>query len=374
MRYTIAEISQSALKNNLDIVKGLAPKAKVLTVIKANGYGHSISCVLEAFSAADRFAVCSIQEALIIRNEENKLKLLPKEIVLLEGFFHENELEIIVKEKFITVIHNSWQLKTLENFVANNSNKFHGQKLHEVWVKFDTGMARLGFSIRNISLIFFRLNRISHNKVVMTHFANADADANSQLENYNKEQINIINKYVVPVVRKETNTKISCANSAAIINHPEVHYDWVRPGIMLYGSNPTGKDLNLKQAMAFKAKVISLKKYKAGSYIGYGSSFKLKKDSLIAIISAGYADGYMRALSNKSHLMIEGMKADVIGRISMDMLACDCSDLDGKVKLNSTVILADDKITADYLAELAGTISYEFFCSISQRVNRIKVD
>ena len=343
MRATTATINLKAIQHNYLVAKKLLPQAKAIAVIKANAYGHgAIKVATSLNKLADMFAVACSEEALELRNSG-----INKPILLLEGLFAQSELAIAVKHNLSMVVATPRQVKWLEK----QKNRL------KIFLKYDTGMHRLGFNQANIKEALNKLSK--HDITLMTHFANADEPNCS----YTKQQIDIFNHLVKPL-----KNKTSLSNSAAIMRQIEPNQDYIRPGIMLYGSAPIKQYQDkLIPAMTLTAPIIAINRLKQGDKIGYGSSYSCNKDSLIATVAIGYADGYPRHAPNGTKVLVNGKKCNLVGRVSMDMITIDISSVK-QVKLDDKVELFGENIKADDLAASAGTISYEIFTKISKRV------
>ncbi|QJC33928.1 alanine racemase [Enterobacteriaceae endosymbiont of Donacia cinerea] len=357
IRPICAIINTNALKNNLKVIKNIAHKSKIWAVLKADAYGHGIKNIFPFIkNDTDGFAVLTLDEAIFLR--ENGYN---KPILLLEGFFNKEELYLIYKYFLTITLHSKWQL--------NNLIKYKSKYPLNIYIKINSGMNRLGFSVKNIiKIINIIKNQINVYKItLMTHFA--DASKNS---NFIKKQINNIKKNI----RNYYNFSCSFANSAAILWHSYSHYDWIRTGIILYGASPTGnwKDIskkNIKPVMTLKSKIISIQKISSGEIIGYNNGqCCTNKKHIIGIIACGYADGYPRNINNKTYVLVKGMKTLILGNISMDMIAVDLTNIK-TAKVGSSVELWGENIKIDDVAKSSNTIGYELMCSVSKRVPRI---
>lgn len=349
-------LSQKNLSHNLSIVKKHCPNQKIIGVIKANAYGHGAVKMAKALSTCgvDALAVCATEEALELLDAK-----ITTPIILLEGFFCQQELPKIISLGLIPVIHNTTQVKILtKHKIAGPLN---------VIIKVDTGMHRLGFSLKAFAKVCAELENINQVNIffVMSHFAKADEPQNAK----NNLQLEAFN-----LVTNQLEAPKSMANSAAILGLANSYFDWVRPGIMLYGSNPllSGKnsDFDLRPVMRFESEIISIKKIKAKETVGYGGTWQATDDSTIGVVAAGYGDGYPRHSPNGTPVAVNGQIVPLVGRVSMDMLSVDLSVLEN-VKVGDKVELWGDIVSVDEVAEKSATISYELFCSITKRVQRI---
>ncbi len=352
-----AYLNLPALSHNLTIAKMLAPNSKVLAVIKANGYGHGISRVAQQFSHADGFGVASIDEALILRQ-----KGFLHRILLLEGLFSKAELPLIIQNHLDLVVHSHYQLEWLLEFQAPFGIN--------VWIKIDTGMHRLGFKPDEVDSIIHKLEASPNtfHLHLMSHLASADED-NSDALSFTQQQITTFEQ-----VSTAYNLPKSLLNSAGVQHFVNKSFDWIRPGIMLYGAGSReGSVLKLKAVMQLESKVIAINEVKTGEYVGYGNSWTAQRDSVIAVIAIGYGDGYPRHARHGTPVLIKGYRVPLVGRVSMDMITVDITDYIDSVEIGSTAVLWGDALSVDEVAQWAGTISYELLCGITQRVPMIEI-
>lgn len=349
MRPTLATISLSALRHNLSVVKKHAPNSQIMAVVKANGYGHGLLNVAKGLSKADGFAVLGINEAIALREAGYR-----QSITLLEGVFSADELHAVAQYQLQIVVHQREQIMMLKSATVETPIS--------VWLKINTGMNRLGFSPSEFAEVYGLLNdcRVVSNITVMTHFANAD-QAQGVSRAYSRFQAMLGH---LPV-------KQTLANSAAILLHPETHADWVRPGIMLYGASPvTGQSaaaFGLQAVMSFTSAIISIQTIAKGDGVGYGHLFVADKPMTIGVVACGYADGYPRHAPSGTPIVVNGKLTRTIGRVSMDMLCVDLTELPD-TKIGSFVELWGGQNPVDAVAEACGTVGYELLCAISARV------
>jgi len=351
-RVATATISIDALKHNLSVVRQLAPQSKVLAVIKAHAYGHGMLTVASALQNADAFAVAHLEEAVVLRQHNPE-----KPIVLLQGFTNITELETLISLQISPVIHSFYQIGILEQ--NSTPEQFNA------WLKVDTGMNRLGIASDKIGEAWARLNNITqlkNNVRIMSHFANADDLKNP----HTQEQINLFN-YVTETFQAEK----SLANSAGLMGWQTSHYQWVRPGIMLYGVSPfVGKqasDHNLKPVMTLQSSIIAINDLKKTQALGYGSKWQAQKDTQIAVVACGYGDGYPRHIKEQTKVLIKGQYYPIVGTVSMDMICVDLGD-SHQVKVGDGVTLWGKGLPVEEIAESAGTIAYELLCQVTSRV------
>ena len=356
MRQATVYIDSEALQYNLNRVKQLAPTAKIVSMVKANAYGHGVKDCLAALANTDAFGVACLEEALEIRELGYQ-----QPITLIEGIFSAEEMQIVIDQNIEIVVHHQQQLDWLraqkDAYIAKNL---------KIWVKLNSGMNRLGFKVDEIIDVIHQLKADGFNCVLAMHFANADAD-NQPLNEQQKQQFLHVKEACAPILA-------SCCNSAAIFKWPELNFDFVRPGIMLYGASPfadkTVEDLDIQPVMTFTAEIIALNTIQAGESVGYGSTFIADKETELAIVSIGYGAGYPRAFFKQNYVAINGQKVPVVGRVAMDMIAIDVTDLNAQ--LGTQVELWGKHRLVDDVAEANGTIGYELLCRLSNRPIRKK--
>lgn len=356
MRQATIYIDSEALQYNLNRVKQLAPHSQIVSMVKANAYGHGVQDCLAALNATDAFGVACLEEALEIRRLG-----YTQPITLIEGVFTEDEMGEVIQQKLECVVHRHEQVEWL----IQNKEAYNALGL-KVWVKLNSGMNRLGFKSNEIIAVIHQLKSLNFNCVLTMHFANADAD--HPLNEQQIQQFLDVKNACEPILA-------SCCNSAAIYKYPNLHFDYVRPGIMLYGATPfADKDVNeldLKPVMSFEAEIIALNQIQAGESVGYGSTFTATNSMQIAIVSIGYGDGYPRAYVKPNYVAIDKQLTPVIGRVSMDMIAIDTTNL--QVKVGTKVELWGKTRLVDDVANANGTIGYELLCRLSNRPQRQRI-
>lgn len=353
-RPTRIEIDSEALLHNLDVIKRLAPHSQVIAMVKANAYGCGLASILPHLEGqVAAYGVASLEEAMQVRALGSKMPC-----ILFHGLFSSDELPLIEKEELSLVLHTHYQLE----WVLSYSFK----KPLAVWVKINTGMHRLGFSMDEAKQIIERLIDSPHTQKpvgIMSHFACADELCHPQ-NKYQLDQFHSLLSHDLPLQR-------SMANSAAIISIPESHHDFVRPGIMLYGVSPfknkTAMQLGLKPVMRFYSAISALHHYPAHAPIGYGATWTSDKPCVIGVIPVGYGDGYPRHLHETTDVWINQQRAPIVGRVSMDMLMVDLTHMN-EVQVGDCVELWGEHILVEEVAAHAGTIPYELLCQVSPRV------
>ncbi len=346
------EIKSSAYRQNLALVRQLAPHSNIMAVIKSDAYGHGMLAAADALHEADAFAVARTDEGVrLIRHGVN----LP--VLVLAGAQDADELALARRHQLQLVVQNPEQLELIQ--AAGSIGDLR------CWVKLDTGMNRLGFNSALLPEVLARLNCLDESvrlEGIMTHLADADnLDSRytpMQLERFQRS------------MQGQAGMTRSVANSAAIIGWPETRLEWVRPGIMLYGISPFGAPLpGLTPVMTFKARVIALKQVQKGDKVGYGCTWEAPARQTIGVVAVGYGDGYPRRAPQGTPVLIRGRKVPLVGRVSMDTLTLDLSR-HPQVQVGDEVILWGDGLPVETIAQAAGTIPYVLTCGITARVQK----
>ena len=353
MRPARALIDLQALRHNYQLAREVTG-AKALAVIKADAYGHgAVQCARALEAEADGFAVACIEEALELRAVGIRAPVL-----LLEGFFEADELPLIVENDLWCVVHSLWQLDAVEQ--AALSKPIH------VWLKLDSGMHRVGLHPSDYQAAYQRLQASANvSKIVlMSHFARADELGSVR----SVEQV-----AVFLGARAALTAEISLRNSPSVLGWPRVPSDWVRPGLMLYGTTPFEEPqavaARLQPVMTLESKIICVRELPAGEPVGYGAKFITSKPMRIGVVAMGYADGYPRQAPTGTPVLVDGVRSQLLGRVSMDMLCIDLTDVP-HAGLGSTVELWGKNILASEVAAQADTIPYQIFCNL-KRVPRV---
>ncbi|MFV0261331.1 MAG: catabolic alanine racemase DadX [Kluyvera sp.] len=354
-RPVLASIDLQALKENLAIARRAASGARVWSVVKANAYGHGLDRVWSALRETDGFALLNLEEAILLRERGWKGPIL-----LLEGFFHADELELFDKYRLTTSVHSNWQVKALQN-----------ARLHaplDVYLKVNSGMNRLGFAPERVQSVWQQLRGMGNvgGMTLMSHFAQAENTDGVT------EPMRLIEQ-----AAEGLECPRSLANSAATLWHPETHFDWVRPGIVLYGASPTGQwqdiaNTGLKPVMTLSSQIIGVQNLKPGDAVGYGSRYRAKEEQRIGIVACGYADGYPRIAASGTPVLVDGIRTGTVGAISMDMLAVDLTPCP-QAGIGTPVELWGKEIKIDDVAASAGTVGYELMCALAPRVPVVTV-
>ncbi|MFA6548714.1 MAG: alanine racemase [Candidatus Margulisiibacteriota bacterium] len=359
---TYAEINLEAIKHNISAVKHLlAPSARFMAVVKANAYGHGSVAVARAAveAGADYLAVANLKEALELR----EAGLVSPILILTES--PTSVTDEIIQYDLAQTIYSFSEAQALSCEAQKR------KKTARVHVKIDTGMGRVGVAPSEAMAFIAKISSLPALKLegVFTHFAVAEDPVDTfTAGQFQKFQQLITRLPHIPIKH--------AANSAAVLFHPETHLDMVRVGLMLYGLYPQGNSrrlINLKPALSFKSRVTYLKKVPAGTPLSYGCTYVTPVETMVATIPVGYADGYSRRLSNRGQVIIRGRRFPVVGRVTMDLTLVNVGE--ARVEVGDEVILIGEQnnqlISADEIAEMEDTISYEVICSIGKRVPRI---
>lgn len=354
MNIAVAQIDLDALKHNFNQVKTLAPNCPIVAVLKANAYGHGMLRVAEALATeAEAFAVARIDEAQELRQAG-----FTQRIVLLEGWFENDELPAITKQQIECVVHSQEQLTGLLQAQLPQPLK--------VWLKVDTGMHRLGFAPERIDEVLHQLRNsrnVHPNITLITHLACADVVNDPQTE----RQLACFAQVV-----KGSQCECSVANSAGVVSWAAARTGWLRPGIMLYGVSPMvgqrAQQHGLLPVMTLKTSVIAVRALKQGEPVGYGGTWRSPTDTRLAVVAMGYGDGYPRHAKSGTPVLINGKRYPLVGRVAMDMISVDIG-IDDAVNVGDDVVLWGKGLPAEEIAECAETIAYELFCNMTRRVN-----
>ena len=377
LRRTWAEVNIDALKHNFDAIRAAADrKARLICVIKADAYGHGAVFLGKLYEkmGADGFAVSNIEEAMQLR--ENGIRLP----VLILGFTPAT----LAKE---LAVHHISQAVFSEEYARELSAEAVRQDVKVgIHIKVDTGMSRIGFlyqsperdepSLQQMERACQQPNLIREG--IFTHFALADEAEEGKPAT--EHQLRCFNQAVERLQADGyTFPLIHCSNSGAIIDYPQAHHNAVRAGIILYGLSPSGKlkdRLDLQPVMTIKSVIAQVKTIEAGTPVSYGGTFVADRPMKIATVPIGYADGYTRSLSNRAYMTVKGRKAPVIGRVCMDQLMLDVSNIDKVTSGDEVTVIGDGtdgSMTFDDIAAMTGTINYEVVCLVGKRVPRVYI-
>ena len=354
MRPARALIDLDALRHNYRLARN-ASQSRALAVIKADAYGHgAVRCAQALEGEADGFAVACIEEALELRAAGIRAPIL-----LLEGFFEAAELQLIIEHRLWCVVHAGWQIEAIEQ--ARLCAPL------TVWLKLDSGMHRVGLDPAAFGQGWQRLEASANVErlVLMSHFARADELDNprttQQLQRFSE-------------ARGNRQIETSLCNSPAILGWPQLlathrHCDWIRPGIMLYGASPfeqpQAQVAALRPVMTLSSRIISVRELPAGEPVGYGARFVSQRPTRVGVVALGYADGYPRHAADGTPVAVDGQPSVLIGRVSMDMLTVDLTDLP-TATVGSTVELWGNQVSLNEVAQRAGTIAYQLCCNLKR--------
>lgn len=346
-----ARIDTAALLHNLQRVRDTAPAAKILAVLKANAYGHGLLKVAETLKDANAFGVARIDEALLLRAGG-----VVKPIVLLEGFFHADELPQVVASNLQIVVHHPSQVDAILQAQLDAPV--------QVWLKLDSGMHRLGLLPDEFADAYHQLKQ-SPNVIkpmrLMTHFSCADELENPATAQQMQQFFNSA---------EGLDGELCLANSAGVFAWPQSHGNWVRPGLALYGVSPLedgdAAALKLRPVMTFCSSVIAIRAVQAGDKVGYGGSWTATKPTRLAVVAIGYGDGYPRNAGNYCEVLINGKRYPIVGRVSMDMITIDIGD--DPISQGDEVVLWGQGLPVEEVAAKVQTIPYELLCNITSRV------
>ena len=361
--YTIAEIDLSVLQSNMKIIKSIADGVKVLNIVKANAYGHGIVEISKASEqfGADALGVANVQEGVKIREAGVKLPIL----VLFQHF--KDESDLVCKYILNPIISNDECLDEYDKYLKKNGGSLN------LYIKVDTGLNRMGARPEDVLELSKKV--LSYDTLniegINTHYAAADMKDEHSKE-FTNNQINIFNEVLNNLNKNGINIKNAhTANSAALISYKNTYFDMVRAGIILYGYTDSFYDLGIKPILSLKSHVVLVRNIKKGESISYGMTWTAQKDTKVAVIPIGYADGVPRKLSNNWEVKINDKYYPLRGMVCMDSIIAEIGN--DNIKIGDEVLIFgnDKKLNADTLADKAGTISHEILVNIGERVKRI---
>ncbi len=352
-RATAVRLDPEALIHNLRRVRAVAPGRRVAAAVKAEGYGHGLVRVARILDA-DAFAVACLEEALTLREAG-----IDRPILLLEGVFEAAELPPCAHHGLEIAVHHPEQARLLE--MARLERPIR------VWLKIDTGMHRLGLEPETVPTLFQRLRACPSVRTdigLMSHLARAD----ERDCDYTLRQLRTFEAATAGLPGER-----SLANSAGILGWPSTHFDWVRPGIMLYGASPfvdsLAPDEDLRPVMTFHTRLIAIKRLRRGEPVGYGGTWVCPEDMDVGVAAVGYGDGYPRHAPSGTPVLLDGREAALIGRVSMDMITLDLRR-HPEARIGDPVVLWGEGLPVERIAQAAGTISYTLLCGVTARVRR----
>ncbi|MDP4556842.1 alanine racemase [Halomonas meridiana] len=359
MRPLVAHIDLDALRHNYQLACRCAPQSRSVAVIKADAYGHgALACARALEADVPAFAVACIEEALSLREGG-----IQAPIVLLEGIFSAEELALVDQHRLWISVHSAWQVEALLAYSPRQPIP--------VWLKVDSGMHRLGFSPEQAPSVWQRLVDAPQVTALhlMSHFANADA----QDPSYFNRQMRVLQGLAA-----ELKAPLCLANSPATLAWPAAHGDWNRPGVMLYGSDPleVANDITrqLRPVMSLRSEIIALRELDTGEQVGYGGRWKAARPSRIAVVAAGYGDGYDRHAVDGTPVLVNGQRCPIAGKVSMDMLTVNVTDVPDAA-IGSDVVLWGAAsngavLPVDEVARYCDTISYTLLTGVLPRAPR----
>lgn len=345
-----ATVDLQALRHNYAYAQRLAPGTRMFAVVKADAYGHGLERAARALSGlADGYALLELDAAVRLRDSGYGGR-----IALLEGLFEPNEVEEVLAHRLSVVVHHAEQARMLEGLPAGSGV--------DVLLKVNTGMNRLGLAPGEAAAVLAALeaNPAVGAVTLLTHFAQADEARGVGW------QLEVLRR--LPAVDR---LPLSLANSAALLRHPQTHGDWARPGIMLYGASPfageTGPDIGLEPVMTLESRLIAVRELGPGETVGYGAVYTASARVRIGVVACGYADGYPRHAPTGTPVLVAGRLTGTVGRVSMDMLCVDITDVPG-AGVGAPVVVWGKGNPVERVAEAAGTVAYELLCALAPRV------
>lgn len=351
-RHARVSIDLDAIRYNYQKLKTLADGSQLIAVVKADAYGHGAIETAKTLPNADAFAVAAVGEAVSLRDAG-----ITQKIIIMGGFINPADLQTCIDLQLDPVIHQQYHIDCLRGNPALNQM--------QIWMKVDSGMGRLGFSVDAVKDSIEQLEKIPTlgQLRMMSHFASADEVDNDQTE----KQMKTIRDL------KLDSYEWGISNSAGILGWPQSHKAWVRSGIAMYGANPMSNRKQVRKhfrpAMTMTTIVLAVNQHKKGDVIGYAGTYTCTDDITIAVIAAGYADGYPRLKTKSSQINIQGQLCKIVGRVSMDMITVDISALKG-VKVGDEVCLFGVNPEAEDIADDSLTIAYEIFCNVGAHAKR----
>ena len=352
-RPTRVTIDLNALLHNFQRVREFAPSSAVIAMVKSNAYGHGLERIALALSDADALGVACLEEGRQLRQAGVK-----NPIVLMEGLFKADEIELAEADDFTLVVHHVGQVELLEKCKIKNPLT--------IWLKVDTGMHRLGFEPDKTKDAYARLKKcpaVRQPIGLMTHFAESDSPSKA----LTSKQIELFES-----VTQGLSGPRSLANSASVIGWPTTHAEWVRPGIMLYGASPFyghhGAEHGLQPVMSFTSELIAVHLLKKGDRVGYGGAWTCPEDMRIGVVAVGYGDGYPRHAENGTPVFVNNELCPLVGRVSMDMITVDLRT-QPNAQIGDPVVLWGGRLPVELVAKHSNTIGYELLTRITQRVH-----
>lgn len=350
-----AVINLEAIRDNYRLARSLAPENRAVAIVKADAYGHGAVRVAEYLEPeVDAFGVACIEEAIILRDGG-----IQKPVLLLEGFFDPSELPQLVEQSFWTAIHSEFQIDQLAQLPDDSELT--------VWLKMDSGMHRLGVLPENYAAAYQRLQALPQVKevVMMSHFSSAD-DLSDQTT---LRQVEVFAR-----ATEGLDGEVSIANSPATLGWPQARGNILRPGLMMYGASPFTESqenaARLKPAMSLLSEVIAVREIEAGESVGYSATWTAEKTSRIGTVAMGYGDGYPRHAKNGTPVLVNGVRTSIIGRVSMDMITVDLTDVPN-AEVGAEVEFFGDNLSINEVAGWCDTIPYTMMTCLTPRIQRV---
>ena len=352
MKAATVVVNRRALRHNLQRLRELAPTSNIVAVVKANAYGHGLLESALTLTGADAFGVARFEEALRLRAGG-----ITKPILLLEGFFKPDDLPTIAAQNFHSAVHSIQQLEALEQATLEQPVR--------VWMKLDTGMHRLGVRPEEAEAFYQRLSQcknVCQPVNIMSHFARADeleSDATSS-------QMSVFNHFT-----ENKPGQLSIAASNGILFWPESHFDWIRPGIILYGISPLDNKpwadaLGFQPVMTLRSNLIAVREHKKGEPVGYGGTWTAERDTCLGVVAMGYGDGYPRCAPSGTPVLVNGREVPIVGRVSMDMISVDLGP-GAQDKPGDSVVMWGDGLLVERIAEITKVSAYELVTRLTSR-------
>jgi alanine racemase len=354
----VLEINLSALRHNLTRVHEFAPDTRVMAMIKANAYGHGAVLCARALDGADAFGAARLDEALLLREGG-----IVKPILVMCGVMEPSELPVYQEHHLDVLVHHPDHITMLE--------AYDGTDVFNVWFKIDTGLNRLGFRVEDAQAAHAKLSACRSVKKpfnIMSHCVVPER----MDKTFTQEQIDAFLS-----VADDLPGEKSFAKSAAIMAWPQTHFDWVRPGIMLYGISPfpdkTAAHLDLKPVMSLRSTLVRVDHRRKGENLGYGGEVRCPEDMPVGIVALGYADGYPRHLIAPAPVLVNGKRCQTIARIAMDLMMIDLRNAP-EAKKGDDVVMWGDGLPIEEVAKAANTIPYTLTTAMTARVRRVIID
>ena len=353
-RTTVATIHMGALRHNLARVRTLAGSASVMAVVKADAYGHGLERVARALDAeADAFAVAAIADGLRLRAAGHKQR-----IVVLSGPDTPSDIAEMQRLRLEALIHHDEQLPWLAKADPSRG-------LLRVWVKIDTGMHRLGFDprrVRDVHAALRAMPAVDDEVGLMTHFASSEdfqgEDTALQIARFRE-------------ITEGLPGPRALSNSAAVLGWPDARGDWVRTGGILYGlsvvEGQSGADFGFRPAMTLSTRLVAINRLAKGERVGYNGTYECPEDMAVGVAAIGYGDGYPRSAAIGTPVLVNGVRASIVGRVSMDLITIDLRDVPA-ARVGDRVTLWGEGLPVETVAASAGTISYDLTCGMTRRV------